>query len=119
MAKARGAHRQVRAEKDNLSERLKDVENDRDRLRAQVEELQAAMGTHTSEVSAVELRNSDLEDALAQSLARLKTSDVATQSNQERIAELEKANKDSAAEQQGLKTQVPFAPFFFFFRAMN
>lgn len=115
LAKARGAHGQVRVEKDNLSERLKDVENDRDRLRVQVEELQAATSTHTSEVSAVELRNSDLEDALAQSLARLKTSDVAAQSNQERIAELEKANKDSGAEQQALKTQVPFTPLFFIF----
>ncbi|KAG8220234.1 hypothetical protein J3R82DRAFT_1273 [Butyriboletus roseoflavus] len=106
LAKARGAHGQVRVEKDNLSERLKDVENDRDRLHAQVEELQAAMGTHASEVSALELRNSDLEDALSQSLARLKTSDVAAQSNQERIAELEKANKDVATEQQALNAQL-------------
>ncbi|KAH0838729.1 hypothetical protein J3R83DRAFT_7083 [Lanmaoa asiatica] len=106
LVKARGAHGQVRVEKDNLSERLKDVENDRDRLRAQVEELQAAMSTHASEVSAVELRNSDLEDALSQSLARLKTSDVAAQSNQERMAEFEKANKDAIAEQQAFKTQL-------------
>lgn len=117
LAKARGAHGQVRVEKDNLSERLKDVENDRDRLRAQVEESQAAMRTHASEMSAVELRNSDLEDALAQSLARLKTSDVAAQSNQERIAELEKANKDAAAEQQALKAQVHICSSFS--RAMN
>ncbi|KAF8139758.1 hypothetical protein EV363DRAFT_1497627 [Boletus edulis] len=101
LAKARGAHGQVRVEKDNLSERLKDIENDRDSLRAQVEELQ----TTASEVSAVELRNSELEDALSQSLARLKTSDVAAQTNQEHITELEKVNRDAVAEQQALKAQ--------------
>ena len=106
LAKARGAHGQVRVEKDNLSDRLKDVEIDRDSLRAQVDESRAAISTRGSEVSALELRNSELEDALSQSLARLKTSDVAAQSNQERIAELEKANKDAAVEQQALKAQV-------------
>ncbi|KAG6373108.1 hypothetical protein JVT61DRAFT_6710 [Boletus reticuloceps] len=101
LAKARGAHGQVRVDKDNLSERLKDMENDRDSLRVQVEELQAT----ASEVSAVELRNSELEDALSQSLARLKTSDVAAQTNQEHITELEKVNRDAVAEQQALKAQ--------------
>lgn len=106
LAKARGAHGQVRVEKDNLTERLKDVENDRDALRARVDELQAAMSTNASEVSAVELRHSELEDALSQSLARLKTSDVAAQSNQECIADLEKVNKDITAERQALSVQV-------------
>ncbi|KIJ08619.1 hypothetical protein PAXINDRAFT_172862 [Paxillus involutus ATCC 200175] len=106
LAKARGAHGQVRVEKDTLGDRLKDVESDRERLRVQVEELQASINTQASELSAVELRNSELEDALSQSLARLKTSDVAAQSNQERIAELEKSNKEAAAEQQDLKDQL-------------
>ncbi|KAF9242374.1 hypothetical protein BU15DRAFT_86932 [Melanogaster broomeanus] len=106
LAKARGAHGQVRVEKDNLSDRLKDVESERERLRAQMEELQTSMATQASEFSALELRNSELEDALSQSLARLKTSDVAAQSNQERIADLEKSNKEAAAEEQNLKTQL-------------
>jgi hypothetical protein len=113
LAKARGAHGQVRVEKDNFSDRLKDAEIDRDSMRAQVDELRAAISTHGSEVSALELRNSELEDALSQSLARLKASDVAAQSNQERIAELEKANKDAAAEQQVLKAQVRIYSIFF------
>ena len=116
LAKARGAHGQVRVEKDNLSERLKDVESERDGLCAQVDELRAAMATRASEMSAVELRNSELEDALSQSLARLKTSDVAAQSNQERIAELEKANKDAAAEEQALKAQVCIHSMLLFVR---
>ena len=113
LAKARGAHGQVRVEKDNFSDRLKDVELDRDSLRGQVVELRAAMSAHDSEVSALELRNSELEDALSQSLARLKTSDVAAQSNQERIAELEKVNKDATVEQQALKAQVRIYSIFF------
>ncbi|KIJ60084.1 hypothetical protein HYDPIDRAFT_99380 [Hydnomerulius pinastri MD-312] len=106
LAKARGAHGQVRVEKDNLGERLKDVESERERLRAQVEELQTSMRTQAADMTAVELRNSELEDALSQSLARLKTSDVAAQSHQEKIAELEKSNKEAAAEQQNLKSQL-------------
>ncbi|KAG6334085.1 hypothetical protein ID866_5001 [Astraeus odoratus] len=106
LAKARGAHGQVRVEKDNLAERLKDLESGRDSLRTQVEELQASTRNQQSETAAVELRNSELEEALSQSLARLKASDVATQTQQERIAELEKANRDATAEQQSLKSQL-------------
>ena len=119
LVKARGAHGHVRVEKDNLMERLKDVENDRDRLHERVNELQAAMSTHASELSAVELRNSELEDALSQSLARLKASDVAAQLNQERIAELEKTNKDATAEQQIFKAQVRTCSIFFSGNELN
>ncbi|KAG1725572.1 uncharacterized protein EDB91DRAFT_1168041 [Suillus paluster] len=106
VAKARGAHGQVRVEKDNLAERLKDVESERDRLRAQVEELQGTIGTQSIDVAAVESRNCELEEALSQSLARLKVSDVATQTNQERISELEKLNKEALAEQVNLNSKV-------------
>ncbi|KAI5991309.1 hypothetical protein F5J12DRAFT_907508 [Pisolithus orientalis] len=106
LAKARGAHGQVRVEKDNLGERLKDIENERECLRAQVEELQASIRNQQTETTAIELRNSELEEALSQSLARLKASDVATHTQQERIAEVEKANRDAVAEQASLKSQV-------------
>ena len=106
LAKARGAHGQVRVEKDNLGDRLKGVENERDRLHTKVEELEASSRAQQGETAAIELRNSELEEALSQSLARLKASDVATQTQQERIAELEKANRDATAEQQSLKSEV-------------
>jgi len=106
LAKARGAHGQVRVEKDNLGNRLKDVENERDHLHTKVEELEALNRTQQSETAAIELRNSELEEALSQSLARLKASDVATQTQQERISELEKANRDATVEQQSLKSEV-------------
>ncbi|KAG1746827.1 hypothetical protein EDB19DRAFT_1687817 [Suillus lakei] len=91
VAKARGAHGQIRVEKDNLAERLKDIESERDGLRAQVEELQ--------NTAAVGLRISELEEALSQSLARLKASD-------ERISELEKTNKEALAEQANLNSKI-------------
>lgn len=106
VAKARGAHGQVRVEKDNLAERLRDVESERERLRAQNEDLQTLMTNHQNETATVELRISDLEQALSQSLARLKSSDVATQAQQERIAELEKANRDATADLHGLESEV-------------
>ncbi|KAG2091517.1 uncharacterized protein F5147DRAFT_586270 [Suillus discolor] len=106
LAKARGAHGQVRVERDNLAERLKDVESERDRLRTQVEELQGTIKTQSTDIAAIGSRNSELEGALSQSLARLKTSDVATHANQERISELEKANKEALAEQASLNSKV-------------
>ncbi|KAG2069850.1 hypothetical protein BDR04DRAFT_1231999 [Suillus decipiens] len=106
VAKARGAHGQVRVEKDNLAERLKDVESERDKLRAQVEELHSTIKTQNADIAAVGSRNSELEGALSQSLARLKASDIATHANQERIGELEKANKEALIEQANLNSKV-------------
>ncbi|OJA16781.1 hypothetical protein AZE42_03298 [Rhizopogon vesiculosus] len=106
VAKARGAHGQVRVEKDNLADRLKDVESERDRLRSQAEELQSTIRTQSADTAAVESRNSELEAALSQSLARLQASDVTTQANQERISELEKVNKETLAEQANLKSKI-------------
>ncbi|KAH7911820.1 hypothetical protein BJ138DRAFT_866194 [Hygrophoropsis aurantiaca] len=106
LAKARGAHGQVRVEKDNLAERLKEVEAERDRFRISLEESQTAVKIQASEATAVEARNSELEDALTKSLDRLKASDVAAQANQERISDLEEQNRDGATIQQSLKSKV-------------
>ena len=102
LAKARGAHGQVRVEKDNLVEKLQIIEAERDHYRSQMEETQASAAANT----AFELRNSELEEALSQALARLKTSDVAAQTNQERIAELQKINHDHTIQNQKLKSKV-------------
>lgn len=102
LAKARGAHGQVRVEKDNMVEKIEKIEAERDRYRSQMEEMQSTARAS----SAFELRNAELEEALSQALARLKASDVAAQTNQERIAELEKANYDRAADNQNLAAKV-------------
>ncbi|TFK41407.1 hypothetical protein BDQ12DRAFT_679415 [Crucibulum laeve] len=106
LAKARGQHGQVRVEKDVLSEKLGVAEGERDRLRAQVKELQTSSTTKTTETTALEARNKDLEEALSKALARLQSSDVASQSNQNQIADLEKANRDLLAEKQALKSKA-------------
>jgi hypothetical protein len=106
LAKARGAHGQVRVEKDNLVERLQIIEAERDRYRSQMDETQASAAAQATANTAFELRNSELEEALSQALARLKASDVAAQTNQERIAELEKINHDRTIQNQKLKSKV-------------
>ncbi|KAF8971587.1 hypothetical protein BDZ97DRAFT_1787214 [Flammula alnicola] len=106
VTKARGSHGQVRVEKDVLAEKLAIVEADRDRLRAQTKELQAAASTKATETAVLEARNTELEDALAKALARLQSSDVATQANQRSIADLEKSNTDLTAEKQNLKSKL-------------
>ncbi|KAA1475416.1 hypothetical protein DENSPDRAFT_783512 [Dentipellis sp. KUC8613] len=106
LAKARAAHGSVRVEKDVVAERASAAEMERDRLRAQVDELQSGMITRATEAATSEARNAELEEALSQALARLKTSDVAAQTQQDRIAELEKANKELGTEKQALRAQV-------------
>ncbi|KAJ7451127.1 hypothetical protein FB451DRAFT_1284789 [Mycena latifolia] len=106
VAKARGAHGQVRVEKEVIAEKLSIVEADRDRLRLQLKELQASTSSKALDLTAVEARNSELEDALAKALARLQASDVTHQTSQERILELEKANRDLMTEKQSLKSKV-------------
>ncbi|KAF9457468.1 hypothetical protein BDZ94DRAFT_1227839 [Collybia nuda] len=106
LTKARGAHGQVRVEKDVLNEKLSSTEADRDRLRGQFKELQTSNSEKMVQVSGLEIRNRELEEALAQALARLQASDVATQANQDRINDLEIANREIISEKQALKTKV-------------
>ncbi|PPQ62781.1 hypothetical protein CVT24_000475 [Panaeolus cyanescens] len=106
VAKARGAHGQVRVEKDMLAEKLNSVEADRDRLRAQVKELEKSASDKAKETSALEVKNADLEAALAKALERLQDSDVAGQQDKHKIADLEKANKELVEERHGLIVRV-------------
>lgn len=106
LTKARGAHGQVRVEKDALSEKIGVVEGDRDRLRGQMKELQVSNAGMAAQINTLEARNSDLEEALAKALVRLQASDVATQANQNRINDLEKTNCEYASEKQALQSKV-------------
>lgn len=109
LAKARGAHGQVRVEKDNLVEKIGIVESDRDRYRSQLEDLQTSSAAQAIHTATVKSRNSELEEALSQALARLKASDVAAQTHQERITELEKANHEYTIQNQSMRTKVRIA----------
>ncbi|TFK47942.1 hypothetical protein OE88DRAFT_1664911 [Heliocybe sulcata] len=106
LAKARGAHGQVRVEKDHFNERLVAVEAERNQLRAEVEGLQTTAAAKTTEVLALESKTSELEEALSQALARLKASDVASQTHQERIADLERTSREIRADKEMLKAKV-------------
>ena len=114
LTKARGSHGQVRVEKDVLSEKLTTMEEDRERLRVQVKELQAGASSKTAEMSVLESKNADLEEALTKALARLQSSDVAAEAHRESIAELEKANVALVSEKQDLKTKVSRALCFLY-----
>ena len=115
LTKARGSHGQVRVEKDVLGEKLTIMEEDRERLRVQVKELQAGASSKTAEMSVLESKNADLEEALTKALARLQSSDVAAEAHRESIAELEKANAALVLEKQDLKTKVSRALCLQFF----
>ncbi|KAF9014925.1 hypothetical protein BDQ17DRAFT_1340185 [Cyathus striatus] len=104
--KARGAHGQVRVEKDALNERLNVVESDRERLRAQVKESEAKVSAKSEEASVLEARNKELEEALAKALARLQSTDVTAHENQKQIEQLEKNNRELLAEKQALKSKT-------------
>jgi hypothetical protein len=71
-----------------------------------LKELQTSTSSKVTDLSAVEARNKELEDALAKALARLQASDVTHQTSQERILELEKANRELTSEKQTLKSKV-------------
>ncbi|KAG6845279.1 hypothetical protein H0H87_011430 [Tephrocybe sp. NHM501043] len=106
LSKARGAHGQVRVEKDVFSEKLTSAEAERDRLRNQTKELQVSNVEKTAQVNALEAKNKELEDALATALARLQASDVATQTNRKSIADTQISIRELTAEKQSLKTRV-------------
>ena len=106
LTKARGAHGQIRVEKDVLSEKLSAVDADREHLRNQIKDVQAANTATAEHIANLERRNVELQGALANALSGLQTSDVAKQANQERINDLEKANRDIDNEKQSLKLKV-------------
>ncbi|EKM83395.1 hypothetical protein AGABI1DRAFT_65945 [Agaricus bisporus var. burnettii JB137-S8] len=92
LAKARGAHGQVRVEKDMLNERLDKMEVERERMRVKVEDLERSEKSRNEEKRVLEGRNVELEEALSKALVRLQTADVTSQANMERIGELERGN---------------------------
>ncbi|KAI0297544.1 hypothetical protein B0F90DRAFT_1912759 [Multifurca ochricompacta] len=100
LAKARAQYGAVRAEKDIMMDRISSAESERDQLRARVDDIQAIMLLRATDAATSQARTSELEEALSQSLARLKTSDVTIESQQERLLELEKLNRDLTAEKQ-------------------
>ncbi|KAH9991071.1 hypothetical protein BJV77DRAFT_1009835 [Russula vinacea] len=89
-----------------VKEHLSVVESERDLLRAKVDEIQAVMLLRATDAATAQARATELEEALSRSLARLKTSDVTIESQQERLLELEKLNRELTSEKHGLIAKV-------------
>ena len=106
LAKARAQYGAARAEKDIMLERIASAESERDQLRAKVDEVQALMLLRATDAATSQARTTELEEALSQSLARLKTSDVTIESQQERLLELEKLNRELNADKQTLVSKA-------------
>ncbi|KAF8519205.1 hypothetical protein JB92DRAFT_2828547 [Gautieria morchelliformis] len=106
LAKARGAHGQIRVEKDLMFDRMTTAETERDSLRSQLEELRSRSAAKETEVAAAGLRITELEDALSHALARLQSSEVTDKAKEERITTLERQNHDLALEQFQFKSQI-------------
>ncbi len=106
VAKARGAHGQVRVEKEMLAEKLTLVEADRAKWRESASEATAQAAAKTDEVAALTAKNAEMQDSLTKALARLQATDASGQAQQARISELEKANQDLLFEKRTLKNKV-------------
>jgi hypothetical protein len=106
LAKARAQYGAARAEKDIMLERIASADAERDQLRVRVDEIQAVMLLRATDAATSQARTTELEEALAQALARLKTGDVTIESQQERLVELEKLNRELNADKQTLVSKV-------------
>ena len=106
LAKAQAAHGLIRVEKEDLKNRLAKTEAERDTMRAKIEQLELIGKNRADELAALEVRTVDQEEAMRTALDRLKVSDVNAQTHQERIAELEKANRELNLDKQSLKSKV-------------
>jgi regulator of replication initiation timing len=114
LAKARGAHGQIRVEKDLMFDRMTNAEADREGLRQQLEDLKVKCVNNEREVTAAGLRITELEDALSHSLAHQQSSEVTAKAKDERITTLERQNHEYSLEQYQLKSQVnPYFNDFF------
>ena len=79
-------------------------------IHERVEALQDAISKKAGDTVALEAKNTELEEALARALERLKAADVQAQSQQEKLAELEKARNGLISENQQLKAKVSSSP---------
>lgn len=108
LAEARASHDQVRVEKDALSERFRAIEDERDSLKAELEKLTSLFSIKSSEAAAAEAKNTELEDAQTQALARQQATDASIQKLEARIAGYERETSQFASVKENLQTKVCF-----------
>ncbi|KAG9035439.1 hypothetical protein FRB95_011304 [Tulasnella sp. JGI-2019a] len=94
LGKARGAHGQVRSEKDVLSERLQSVEAERQRLQTELEDLKEAQNSQDEEMRRMETQRLDSETDLARALEDVRSVQARESVHEERVTALEKQNQE-------------------------
>jgi hypothetical protein len=97
-------------------ERICSVESELDQLRAKVDSIQATMILRATDAATSQERTVGLTEAQSQPLTRLETSDVTTESQQERIFELEKLNRKLNADNQALVSKASAKCVLFLWR---
>ena len=95
-------------EKDNLNTKLVSAQAERDRLQLKVEEFEKAALDRAVEYAALKARSDEQERSMQGTLDRLRASDISAQTQQERISELEKANRDLTIETHQLKSKASY-----------
>lgn len=106
LAKARGAHGQIRVEKDLMHERMTIAEGECSAFRNEVEDLKSKISVKETEIAVSGLRVTSLEDALSHTTTRLEVSESTGKVKDERIAELERQNRQYSLDQHQYKSQV-------------
>lgn len=106
LGKARGAHGQVRSEKDVLSQRLQAVEQERDRLRAEVEALKAATTSRDSELLALKADKVSANIQLDAVTKRVDMAEECATTEREKATAAENRRQVTAEELHNAKTKV-------------
>ncbi|KAG8910837.1 hypothetical protein FRC01_006103 [Tulasnella sp. 417] len=106
LGKARSAHGQVRSEKDLLAERLQSAEGERDRMKAELEAMKAAVTSRDTDLKAAQMSAATSEAALAQALERVKAVTASEEEWKGRAAGFEEKSQQAQTEIQGLSLKV-------------
>ncbi|KZT42852.1 hypothetical protein SISSUDRAFT_1058314 [Sistotremastrum suecicum HHB10207 ss-3] len=94
------------SQKDALSRKLETHEQENSNLHSSLEAVCRKNKDLEVEISVSGSRASELEEALSAALSRLKASDVTTQTDKERINQLETATRELSSEKGSLKSKV-------------
>ncbi|PVF94544.1 hypothetical protein CPB86DRAFT_808513 [Serendipita vermifera] len=114
--KARSSYGQVRSEKEVLSERLQNIESERNRLREELQSLKNTLSEKESDVSLAATKADQTNNALQHALARVESSEAITKALREQILrmesthrDLQKTNNERQIKVDSLELQLSFA----------
>jgi hypothetical protein len=106
LQKARGAHGQIRVEKDMLNERLMAADVERERLRSELEAAKAAREPAQKALAELEAKNKELNQSLVDALQRQQEADAKVKSLLEENATLSRQRTGTTSHNFKLEEQV-------------